>query len=199
MARRGGYPRLLGDVGGTRVRLGLQASPNGPPVEVQVLQGDDHASLEAALSAYLDSRTGPRPRQAALGIATPVVGDEVRMTNRDWRFSISALQRALGFERLVVVNDFTALALALPSLTADDLRPVGGGAAVPGTPLALVGPGTGLGISGLLSAGNRWSVAGEGGQDVGRRRRARGSGDRGAARPLRPCLGRARAFGARGW
>ena len=164
MARRGGYPRLLGDVGGTRVRLGLQAAPNGPPVEVQVLQGDDHASLEAALSAYLDSRTGRRPRQAALGIATPVVGDEVRMTNRDWRFSISALQRALGFERLVVVNDFTALALALPSLTADDLRPVGGGAAVPGTPLALVGPGTGLGISGLLSAGNRWlPVAGEGG------------------------------------
>lgn len=158
------FPRLLADVGGTRMRLGLQTASQSAPVEVEVLQCDDHASLEAALAFYLDARRGPRPRSGAIGIATAVVGDAVRMTNRDWRFSISALQRTLGFERLIVINDFTALALALPVLDEADLRAVGGGSAVPGQPMALLGPGTGLGVSGLLPAGDRWlPLAGEGG------------------------------------
>jgi glucokinase len=160
----GGFPRLLADVGGTRIRLGLQVAPGAAPSEVEVLRGDDYPSLEAALASYLDARRGPRARTAALGIATAVTGDTVQMTNRDWRFSIAGLQRALGFERLVVVNDFAALALSLPALQAADLRLIGGGAGVPGQPLALIGPGTGLGVSGLLPDGPRWlPVTGEGG------------------------------------
>ena len=159
-----GFPRLLGDVGGTRLRLALQAGPGEPLTEIEVLQGDDHASLEAALAFYLDGRRGPRARSAALGVATAVTGDSVRLTNRDWHFSIAALQAALGLERLLVINDFTALALALPALGPADLRPVGGGRAVSGQPLALIGPGTGLGVSALLPDGARWlPLAGEGG------------------------------------
>ena len=88
------------------------------------------------------------------------------MTNGHWAFSIAALQRELGFERLVVINDFSALALALPGLQPSELRQLGGGAAVAGAPRALIGPGTGLGVSGLLAgdAPGRWlPLQGEGG------------------------------------
>ena len=106
------------------------------------------------------------PREAAFGIANPVTGDAIRMTNHSWSFSQRAVREAFGFERLVVINDFTALALALPLLTPDLLRPVGGGEAVPGAAIALLGPGTGLGVSGLVfppGSSSGVPLSGEGG------------------------------------
>ena len=118
------------------------------------------------MRTYLAGVNGAAPRECAFGIANPVTGDRIRMTNHDWSFSIQALRTAMGFERLVVVNDFTALALALPVLPAAHLRAIGGGQADPYGPVALVGPGTGLGVSGLLPMGRSGvylPVAGEGG------------------------------------
>lgn len=86
------------------------------------------------------------------------------MTNRDWTLSVSELRRRLGLERLVVLNDFAALALALPALVPDELSKVGGGQAVGDAPVALIGPGTGLGVSALVSAhAVSLPIAGEGG------------------------------------
>ncbi len=87
------------------------------------------------------------------------------MTNRDWAFSISELKRRLGLERLLVINDFTALALALAALQAAELGQVGGGKAARDAPLGLLGPGTGLGVSGLLRGfdGRPVPIQGEGG------------------------------------
>jgi glucokinase len=119
-----------------------------------------------AMQHYLAEHPGFAPRQCAIGIANPIVGDHVRMTNHHWEFSISAMQAALGLQRFLVINDFTALALSLTSLDAADLRAVGGGQAVPNAPLGLLGPGTGLGVSGLLPAvGGRSAIPlnGEGG------------------------------------
>ncbi len=62
------------------------------------------------------------PTAGAIGIASPIRGDRVEMTNSDWSFSIKAIGAALGIERLLVINDFTALALALPVLEEDELR-----------------------------------------------------------------------------
>jgi len=156
--------RLLADVGGTNARFAWQAAAGAPLQDVRTLPCAGHDSLEAAMRAYLAETAHPVPAQAAVGIANPVTGDRVQMTNHHWSFSIEALRQALGFERLRVINDFTALALALPQLPADELRQVGGGAASPGAPIALVGAGTGLGVSGLLPVGPRWlPLAGEGG------------------------------------
>jgi glucokinase len=107
----------------------------------------------------------PIPRQVAIGIANPIDGDLVRMTNHAWQFSIESLRQALGFERLLFLNDFAALALALPTLRPDELSSVGGGRAVAGAPLALLGPGTGLGVSGLVRGadGRDLVLSGEGG------------------------------------
>jgi glucokinase len=100
-----------------------------------------------------------------MGVATTVTGDDVRFTNSTWQFSISAFQKALSLERCLVINDFTALALSLPVLKPTDLRAVGTGSAVAGSAVALLGPGTGLGVSGLVpdTSGRFTALGGEGG------------------------------------
>ena len=158
--------RLLADIGGTNIRLAWQAEPGGALHDTRVLPCAQFPTVDAALAAYLQEVRVPTPREAAFGIANPVTGDAIRMTNHSWSFSQRAVREAFGFERLVVINDFTALALALPLLTPEQLRPVGGGVAVPGAAIALLGPGTGLGVSGLVfPPGSPMGVplAGEGG------------------------------------
>ena len=122
------YPRLVADVGGTNVRFALEMAPMRL-AHIGVLAGDDYPSLEAAMRTYLAAL--PREiaatgvRHAAIGIANPVLGDQIRMTNRDWAFSIEAMRQSLGFDTFVVLNDFAALAHALPYLPADELEQVG--------------------------------------------------------------------------
>lgn len=161
------FPRLLGDIGGTHARWGWQAGPGAPIGGIDVAPVASHASLLDAARDYLARHRHPPPRAAAIGVATPVTGDTVRMTNHPWAFSIDALRSALGVQRLRVLNDFEALALALPVLGAADLQALGDAAGArpdPSAPRALLGAGTGLGVSALLRCGGRWhAVAGEGG------------------------------------
>lgn len=146
------FPRLLGDIGGTNARLAWQESRHAPLSDIATYPCADYESLLHAMQHYLQSHAKPTPRWCAIGIANPIVGDHVQMTNHDWSFSISGVQQALGLERFLVINDFTALALSLPALAWSDLLKVGGGEPAPDAPLALLGPGTGLGVSGLLPA-----------------------------------------------
>ncbi len=160
------FPRLLGDVGGTNARFAWQAERGASLTDVATLPAAGHETLLHAMQDYLGRYQRPAPKQCAIGIANPIVGDRVQMTNHHWAFSISEMQRELGLQRFLVINDFTALALSLPSLDAADLRAVGGGTAVANAPLGLLGPGTGLGVSGLLPAiGGRGAIPinGEGG------------------------------------
>jgi glucokinase len=160
-----GYPALLADIGGTHARFAIQSDPGAAPRHVQTLRCADHRTLADAARAYLDTLHGTRPASAALAIANPVTGDEVRMTNHHWSFSILALRRELGLGRAVVMNDFTALALALPVIPPEHLQPVGGGERQPRAPMVVLGPGTGLGVSGLVPDGHGGYIAlsGEGG------------------------------------
>jgi glucokinase len=160
------FPRLLGDVGGTNARFAWQAGAGLPIESVCTYPCKDHESLLKALQHYLKEQGKPVPHSCSIGIATPLVGDDVKMTNHHWSFSISALERDLGVKRLLVINDFTALALSVPSLPASDLLQVGGGQPRAGGAVALIGPGTGLGVSGLLPAprgGGLVPITGEGG------------------------------------
>ncbi|NHZ37146.1 glucokinase [Massilia rubra] len=155
-------PRLLADIGGTNARFALETAP-GQVGLIDVLPCDNYPTLADALRAYLGSPAVVAAgvdglRHAALAIANPITGDLVRMTNHHWEFSIAALRVECGFETLEVVNDFTALARALPHLAASQKRQVGGGVARAHTPLGLVGAGTGLGVSGLIPAGESWTA-----------------------------------------
>lgn len=157
--------RLLADVGGTNARFAWQAGPGQPLAHVRVLRCADYPTLQAAMHAYLQALGLGVPQQAAMAMANPVTGDWVSMTNHHWSFSRAAVQAEFGLGTLRVLNDFTALALALPDLPADELRQVGGTVARAGAPRALIGAGTGLGVSGLLPDGRGgWlPLQGEGG------------------------------------
>jgi glucokinase len=153
--------RLLADIGGTNARFALETGP-GRFEAIEVLACSEYASLADAIRAYLAlpqvAALHAGIRHAAIAIANPVVGDQVRMTNHHWAFSIEALRRECGFAILEVVNDFSALARSLPHLGEQKLQ-VGGGAPVPDAPLGLLGAGTGLGVSGLVpGADGRWTA-----------------------------------------
>ena len=160
-----GYPRLLGDIGGTNARWAWQESADAGLEDISVQPCAASATILESAVNYLGSHGRKNPAWAGIGIATAITGDEVQLTNSAWRFSIAALQRSLGLERCLVINDFTAMAMSLPALRAADLRPVGGGTAVAGACIALLGPGTGLGVSGLVPdvAGRYTALSGEGG------------------------------------
>ncbi len=157
--------RLLADIGGTNARFAWQDGPGAPIADEQTLPTAGFPAIEDAIRAYLRATGHATPRACAIAIANPILDDAVRMTNGPWAFSASALRAAIGLERLVLLNDFTALALALPDLEADQLRQVGGGRAQPNAAVGLIGPGTGLGVSGLVPDGRGgWvPLQGEGG------------------------------------
>jgi len=176
------WPRLLADIGGTYARLALLEEADAELTALNVLRCADYAGPLELITAYLSQTAQSHPKSASLAMANPVSGDQVQMTNLDWTFSIESLRAALGLNRLLVLNDFSALALAIPSILPADLHPLtapdkahhhgfSDQAAVEKPdfrgPIALIGPGTGLGVSGLIpapGAGAQWlPLMGEGG------------------------------------
>ena len=156
-------PRLIADIGGTFARFALETAP-GQFERAASLRCADHADFHAAVSAFLSTLGPERLQHAAVAIANPVEGDQVRMTNYHWQFSIEQMRERLQLQTLVVVNDFTALAMALPSLSASQRRQVGGGTPRDRSVIGLLGAGSGLGVSGLIPAAEGWVALGtEGG------------------------------------
>lgn len=155
---------LVGDVGGTNARFGLMSAA-GELLHSSTFACGDFAEIGDAIGAYLAQRGAlAMPRAGCLAIAAAITGDQIRMTNHPWSFSVAALRDRLGFERFLAINDFTAVALALPRLSAGDRMVVGGGTPVERRPIGVLGPGSGLGVSGLIPAGSGWvPLTGEGG------------------------------------
>ncbi|MGH3951130.1 MAG: glucokinase [Pseudonocardiaceae bacterium] len=145
-------PWLVADIGGTNARFGLVTEPGGEPHRMKILRCGYHPDLVSAIESYVDYLAdSPRPHAACVAVAGPVDGDRFRLTNAEWDFSVAESRRRLGFARLDLINDFTALALALPHLPAQALRPIGALARVPGKPIAVIGPGTRVSAEYLLS------------------------------------------------
>ena len=159
-------PRLVSDIGATNARFALADGRNALQLE-RTYRCAEYPSLVDVVRRYFDDvalAPADQPREAALAIAGPLSGDTVSATNLNWTFSVSATRAELGLQRLILLNDFTALALSLRALAAADRVRVGGGSPRRHAPIALLGPGSGLGASGLLHAGRRWyPLMGEGG------------------------------------
>jgi len=160
-------PRLVADIGGTHARFALQ-EPGARAGEPVVLKVADYADIESATAEALRRLAPARPPEAAaFAVAAPVTGDAIAMTNHPWRFSRERFAQRFGLGLFEVVNDFAAIAIALPRLGREEKRRLGADAPEEGAPratLAAIGPGTGLGTAGLVPAGGGWAVvAGEGG------------------------------------
>ena len=151
---------LIGDIGGTNARFALVREAG--PERLRRLTVASFADPAIAIKEILADADGPVDR-ALLAIAGPVTGPAAALTNGLWRFDAERLAAAVGLERVLLLNDFAAQALALPELAADDLVPLGGPgeSADSAAPLAVLGPGTGLGVAAILADGT--PLVGEGG------------------------------------
>ncbi|HKM97401.1 MAG TPA: glucokinase [Buttiauxella sp.] len=154
---------LVGDVGGTNARLALCNVENGDITQAKTYSGLDFPSLEAVVVHYLKEHN-VSVTDGCIAIACPITGDWVAMTNHTWAFSTAEMKKNLGFEHLEIINDFTAVSMAIPALKEEHLIKFGGGEPVEGKPIAVYGAGTGLGVAHLVHVDKRWvSLPGEGG------------------------------------
>lgn len=154
---------LVGDVGGTNARLALCDVENGAVSQAKTFSTADYDSLEAVIRCYLDEQKQPIT-DGCIAIACPITEDWVEMTNHDWAFSTSKMKANLGFDHLEIINDFTAVSMAIPMLSEHDIMQFGGSEPVKDKPVAVYGAGTGLGVAHLVHVDRRWvSLPGEGG------------------------------------
>jgi len=158
------FPVLIGDIGGTNARFALVAGKDAPVEVFAPVATADFPDIEAAIKAGVFAQTALRPRSAVIDAAGPITGDFVNLTNADWVIRPADTIRRLNMEDVILLNDFEAMALALPSLVETDLQSIGGDAAPADGPKVVLGPGTGLGVGALIPSGGLWvPVPGEGG------------------------------------
>ena len=144
---------LLGDIGGTNARLAVLT---GDTIgQIDHLPVSEYRSMADAISGYLGSREDrSRITAAVLGVAAPVEGGRSVLVNSQWVVDAAQLRAAFGFKSIALVNDFEALAYALPHLSGLDVRPLAGGKPQLGESMAVIGPGTGLGMAGVVRRGD---------------------------------------------
>jgi glucokinase len=166
------FPILMGDIGGTNARFSILNDAEAEPVHFPNLQAANFATIDEAIRKGVLDQASVQPRSAVLAIAGPIRGDEIPLTNSNWVVRPKTMISDLGFEDVLVINDFEAQALAISSLTGADARePIGSGQDEAMASRAVLGPGTGLGVAGLVHTQHAWiPVPGEGGHiDLGPR------------------------------
>src|SRR5262249_52811714 len=161
--KRRGAHAVVADIGGTNARFAVADLETLELSEIRHFLCSEHQTLACATSVYLQGLK-ESPCHAAFAVAAPVVGEEIRLTNSPWSFTRAELCCATGLEGAVVLNDFQALALSLPHLSSSELHQISGGEPAPRAAKLVLGPGTGIGVAGLVWAGTEWvAVPSEGG------------------------------------
>lgn len=156
--------RLVADIGGTHARFALVDRGGSVPIHERTMKTGSFPGIVDAIRHYLEDLPGPAPREACIAVACPVSGDAISLTNNDWTFSITETRKALGLTELRVVNDFKALAAAVPGLAPDERFQIGDGDPLADHPASILGPGTGFGVATVTPTNTGYTVlAGEGG------------------------------------
>lgn len=165
------FPILIGDIGGTNARFSIVADAESEASEPVIVQTADFATIDDAIRAAVLDGSPLRSNSAVLAVAGPVESDEIALTNCPWIVKPRKMLANLGLSDIVVLNDFEAQALAVVALGEDGMEKIGGGAPEPEAGRVVLGPGTGLGVAGLIHALDRWiPIPGEGGHmDIGPR------------------------------
>ena len=157
------FPVLLADIGGTNTRFRVLDAPGMPLRAFPTFPTADYPTLEKAVCAVVLG-AGTAPKRAIVAAAGPIKADGLDLTNAHWVIRPAPFLATTGIEKLVLLNDFEAQALALPALGAGDVTAIGPVSQTRDHTRAVIGPGTGLGVGTLVRAGGVWvPVAGEGG------------------------------------
>jgi glucokinase len=148
---------LAGDIGGTKTVLALFSAEEGPraPLAEATFPSGDYASLEAMAREFLSQLDLPVTR-ASFGVAGPVTGGRVEVTNLPWVVDEARLGEALGLSSVDLLNDLASIAYAVPWLEPADLHTLNEGTPDSTGPIAVVAPGTGLGEAYLTWDGSRY-------------------------------------------
>ncbi len=137
---------LLADIGGTNARFAMMT--DGKIHGIARVAVSDYPSFGAALGGYLGGLPEARPIDVTILAASGVIeNDRCALTNNSWVIDAKELHQAYGLSSVRLINDFEALAWALPGLPPGSLLQLGGRQRVAGAPLAALGPGTGLGMA----------------------------------------------------
>jgi glucokinase len=148
---------LLGDIGGTTARFAVLTGDALSPIEH--LPVSEYRSMIDAIHGFLDrGQDRNRVGAAVLGVAAPVEGERSVLVNSQWVVDVAELRAALGFKTIHLINDFEAIAYALPYLSGRDVKPIAGGKPQLGESMAVLGPGTGLGMAGVVRREDRMAV-----------------------------------------
>jgi len=138
---------LVADVGATNARFALAVTGSNELIKPLTLLTNNFTSIISACSEYFNHIADLHPSRACIAVACPTSGDHVSLTNNSWSFSIEEVRKELNLERLMVVNDFKAMAAGVPHLTAEEVAQIGEGTPIPERTMSVIGPGTGLGVA----------------------------------------------------
>lgn len=143
---------VAADIGGTHVRFAVATLGAGDAITLGdpvTLKTGDYVSLKHAWDHFVDRCDAPVPRYAALAVAGPITAGTVQMTNNSWTIRTDTLANELGLDRVIVFNDFAAVAHAAATLPDSAfLHLAGPDAPLPATgTISVIGPGTGLGVA----------------------------------------------------
>lgn len=165
------FPILIGDIGGTNARFSIVLDANSEASEPIIVKTADFDTIGDAIQSAVLDHTSLHPNSAVLAVAGPVESDEIPLTNCPWIVKPKQMLANLGLSDIVVLNDFEAQALAVVALGDEHMEKIGGGTPEPNAGRVVLGPGTGLGVAGLVHALGRWiPIPGEGGHmDIGPR------------------------------
>ncbi len=156
-------PYIVADIGGTNARFGLvsptSSAVDGYTIEAQqTFPSGNFDNIDQVTGYYLETLNRPQVAGACLAVAGPVTGDQIKVTNLNWCFSRAEVERKLKLTNLKVINDFAAHAFAAPLVAEQNLININKGEQSPGSPIAVLGPGTGFGAAGLIPNGTSWMV-----------------------------------------
>ena len=152
---------LLGDIGATNARFALLE--HGTVSSLTSFDVAKYAQFADVVTAFLQGHEHTEIAKAVFAVAGPVQGSRCVLTNSSWIVDAREFNETFGLEARIV-NDFEAVAYSLPSLAAADVEGIGGGRAELAAPMAVLGPGSGLGVACLISGyGKNSIISSEGG------------------------------------
>lgn len=157
---------IIADIGGTNIRIAVvDKKSEGYYTDIATYKCAEFSGLAEVLKLYIkENQLEEKPLRACLAIACPVDDDLISMTNLPWQFSQRQLRNELKLKALTLINDYTAIAMAIPLLSDEQKVKIGGGTAIDKKTISVCGPGTGLGVATLINVEDKWHcISGEGG------------------------------------